>query len=158
LRTEAWQMGSGLNWSPTALVETVNQAVVDGLEPGEGIEATLPSATTGTSPWLLGFAALAQMVGIELMRTYGLVVTDRRVFLVRLRGNIRWRGAVEEARLRSEITVASYDHGAAYDKLELDGPASGDATRRLKLDVKRVNRAATESVVAALGGSGASIG
>jgi hypothetical protein len=155
-RARAWRrkgsrIGSGLNGTRSARIKTIEAAIESQLEPGEQIEATLPHASTGMSPWLIVLGGVLTMIGSERMKECGIVVTDRRVHLVRLRSKLRWTASLEATRARTSVHVASYRRGLFFGKVVLEWPdAANGAKGTLPLRVRRNARRCAEAVAAVL--------
>jgi hypothetical protein len=135
------------------LSDTVNTAARPQLEPGEQIEATFPLATSGMSPWLASsFGALGALIGLKVTKRYAVVVTDRRLLLLRQGGLLKATYALEAAYPRSDVRVVTYNPGTLYGKLGLDLPAaSGASAQQLGLHIQRYVRNDAEAVVTTLG-------
>ena len=144
-------MGSNPNWTKAALAKTVEDAVAPGLQPGEEIRATLTSAMTGMSPWLVAIGAVGALIGLRSLRYYGVVVTDRRVFLVRLTSKLSWTATIESATPRADVRVVSYRSGSIYGRLVLEwSSAPGTPGQALSLSIPRRSRSGADAIVAAL--------
>lgn len=129
------------------LSDKVNAAATPALEPGERIEATLPIAMAGMSPWLASsFGAIGALVGAKTTKHYGLVVTDRRLLVLRQGGMLKAAYSLESAYPRSGVGVAAYAPGTFYGKLALDFAGAGT----LKLNFQRYVRKDAEGVATAL--------
>lgn len=138
------------------LRQNVENAVQEQLEPGERIEAKLPYGISGMSPWLMGmFGAVGALVFFKATRQYGVVVTDRRLLLVRHSlGMMKSSQLLEKTYGRAFVRVESYRPGTFYGKLVLTLPAEdGDGDRRVALSFQRRLRKDAEAVATALGGS-----
>jgi hypothetical protein len=111
------------------------------LESGETVQACLPSAQTGPTPW---FALLTYLIYFWI-RMVGIVVTDRRVILVK-RGTLTNRvKGVEAAFPRSGVAVTDWHAANLWSRLVLSTP-----TGPLKVNVHRIYKVGAQSVVAAL--------
>ena len=134
--------------------DNVNAAAAPQLGPGERIEATLPLATSGMSPWLAAsFGAIGALIGWKAMERYSVVVTDRRLLLMRQGGIVKAAYTFDQAYPGSGVRVASYKPGmVGYGKLVLDLPAgSSGSARQLGLSFHRGFRKEAEEVATALG-------
>lgn len=122
--------------------ERIAGFVMPQLEAGENVEVVVPTAQTGPTPW---FALLTYLIFFAV-RSYAIVLTDRRVIAVR---SSMWTGrpkAVEAAYPRSQVRVQRYAPGQLWGKLSLAIPGSA-----LDLNVHRMVRTDTDSLTAALG-------
>ena len=100
---------------------------------------------------LIAFAPIAEMLGVARMKSYGMIVTDRRVFLIRLSGKVTWSASVEGTRPRGRVRIVSYEPGKPNGKLTLEWPSDGDVSaERLTLSVKWNYQQDAASVAAAL--------
>jgi hypothetical protein len=111
------------------------------LEPGETVQACLPVAQTGPVPWFMVITVLIYF----WIRIVGIVVTDRRVILVK-RGTLtnRVKGVVG-AFPRSGVAVTDWHSANLWSRLVLATP-----TGPLKVNVHRMYREGAQSIVAAL--------
>src|SRR6266851_2056885 len=124
------------------LSQNANTAAAAHLEPGERIEATLPLATSGMSPWLASsFGAIGALIGYKATKRYAVVVTDRRVLLMRPGGMLKAVYTFDQAFSRSGVRVAAYKPGMLYGKLVLDLPVGpGGPARQIGMSFGRYVR------------------
>jgi hypothetical protein len=121
--------------------DRVLSAVQGELEPGEVIQACIPSCQTGPTPW---FALLTYLIYFWI-RTLGIVVTDRRVILVK-RSSLTTRvKGIQGAVPRSGVAVTDWHAANLWSRLVLSTP-----TGPLKVNVHRMFRDGAQAVVAAL--------
>jgi hypothetical protein len=119
----------------------VLDAVQRELEPGEQVQTCLASGQTGPSPW---FALITYLMYFWI-RVVGVVVTDRRVMIVkRSLLTTRVKG-VETAFARSGVAVTDWHAANLWSRLVLSTPTGG-----LKLNVHRMYRDQAQALVAAL--------
>lgn len=101
------------------LTKAVETFVASSLEPGETVEATLSEAYSGSSFWLAYVRTMLPLGGRTI--GYALVLTDRRVLLVR-RGtftNVKPK-VVDAAYPRSGVRVGAFTAGPFSGSLRLD--------------------------------------
>jgi len=138
------------------MVSRLAQRVIDAagaeLAPGEQIEATLRYATFGVSPWLLySFGAIGALLASSQMRTYALVVTNRRLLLLRQGGMLKANWGLEGSCPLSAARVAAFKPGVLFGKIVLELPGdSGASGRTLPLNFSWTLRKDARLVAAAL--------
>jgi hypothetical protein len=114
------------------------------LEPGERELAVVGQASKGPNIWLLG---LISAVLIFLQKYYGVVVTDRRVFLVRLKLSLMSASPKEiEAQCPVADAYAAYDRGPITGRLHLNIPGREE----LSLQCAKIYQDGGERVAAAV--------
>jgi hypothetical protein len=121
--------------------EKVLAAVQSELEPGETVQACLASAQTGPTPW---FVLLTYLIYFWI-RSWAVVVTDRRVILVKKSLLTTRVKGVEGAFPRSGVAVTDWHAANLWSRLVLSTPAGP-----LKLNVHRFFRDGAQALVAAL--------
>ena len=130
-------------------MDKVGQRVADFVKPqleaGEEVNAVLNSGQTGLPAWLA--MNLVGMLMFFMVRYYAVVVTDRRVLVLRLGGLSGAPKAIEEAYPRSAVKVHDYKAPRLYGVLSLERPTAG----LLKLQLIRQSREGADAVAQALG-------
>ena len=122
----------------------VEEFVKPQLEPGEQIVMTVSHVQTGPTPW---FQALFGILFLFWVKYQALVLTDRRVLVIKksmMSGRPR---AIDAAYPRNQVKVLDYREPKVWGKLTLDygsGP--------VKLNVHRMNREQAQQFIDALGG------
>lgn len=112
------------------------------IEGGEQVVANLPHGQTGPTPWL----ALLTYLFFFFIKIYGVVVTDRRVLMVRRTLMLNRIKGVESALPRDQVRVVEWKPGALWSVLKLE-----IAGVPMRLNVHRMHRNDAEGLVAALG-------
>jgi len=114
------------------------------LDAGENITVTIGHAQTGPTPWLQG---LFGVIFLFWVKYQALVLTDRRLILIKksmLSGRAQ---SIAESRPRNEVRVLEYKVPTVWGKLILDL-----AGNPLKYNVHRMDRDQLQQLVDALGG------
>ena len=126
------------------------KVVATELAPGEQIEATLPRATSGASPWLPAAAGLLGELASR-RKIYAVVVTNQRLLLLLHSRALKARWSLEGSCPRSAARIAEFKPGVVFAKLvlELPGP-SGEGRQTLRLSVHMYQRKDARLVVSAL--------
>ena len=112
------------------------------LEAGEQVMAIVPHSQTGPTPYFV----LLTYLYLFFIKVYGVVVTDRRVLMVRRTMMLNRIKGVESALPRAQVRVVEWKPGALWSVLKLDV-----AGMPVRLNVGRVHRRGAEELVAALG-------
>jgi len=118
----------------------VSAFAATGLEPGEQIVAVLGLATTGPSAMLV---ALISTWLIFLQKRFGVVLTDRRVIVIRLKTTLTGYPPknVDGAYPRASVK-ATWSHGTITGKLVLQAPGR----EALTLSVPRIYEPFAEQI------------
>jgi hypothetical protein len=122
----------------------VEEFVRPQLEAGEQIVTTVSHVQTGPTPW---FQALFGILFLLWIKYEALVLTDRRVLVIKkslLSGRPR---AISTTYPRNEVKVLDYQVPTVWGKLTLDLGGTP-----VKLNVHRMNRDQAQQFVDALGG------
>jgi hypothetical protein len=114
------------------------------LDAGEQITVIIGHAQTGPTPWLQG---LFGVIFLFWVRFLALVLTDRRIILIKksmLSGRAQ---SIAESHPRNEVRVLEYKAPTVWGKLAL-----GYGGETVKLNVHRMDRDQLQQLVDALGG------
>ena len=90
---------------------------------------------------LLGIASV--LIGVNWMKNYGIVVTDRRVFLVRLVGKLGWTASMEDAQPRARVRTRPLASRSPNNR-PVDRSTTTPSARRFAANSPAISAAPTE--------------